>query len=103
MQETPDMEFPAGASEILEEYKGTRKYKKAETAVLYCSDAVVSAILLLLQKEPEKKPDYEQVIDRIFERIREKGIFSECDLSLRGWNRMQKIFKEEKLYYDFLR
>ena len=52
---------------------------------------------------PEKKPDYEQVIDRIFERIREKGIFSECDLSLRGWNRMQKIFKEEKLYYDFLR
>ena len=53
------MEFPAGASEILEEYKGTRKYKKAETAVLYCSDAVVSAILLLLQKEPEKKPDYE--------------------------------------------
>ena len=103
MQETPDMKFPAGASEILEEYKGTRKYKKAETAVLYCSDAVVSAILLLLQKEPEKKPDYEQVIDRIFERIREKGIFSECDLSLRGWNRMQKIFKEEKLYYDFLR
>ena len=56
-----------------------------------------------VQKEPEKKPDYEQVIDRIFERIREKGIFSECDLSLRGWNRMQKIFKEEKLYYDFLR
>ena len=53
--------------------------------------------------EPEKKPDYEQVIDRIFERIREKGIFSECDLSLRDWNRMQKIFKEEKLYYDFLR
>ena len=103
MLETPDMEFPAGASEILEEYKGTRKYKKAETAVLYCSDAVVSAILLLLQKEPEKKPDYEQVIDRIFERIREKGIFSECDLSLRDWNRMQKIFKEEKLYYDFLR
>ena len=52
--------------------------------MLYCSDAVVSAILLLLQKEPEKKPDYEQVIDRIFERIREKGIFSECDLSLRA-------------------
>lgn len=71
--------------------------------MLYCSDAVVSAILLLLQKEPEKKPDYEQVIDRIFERIREKDIFSECDLSLRDWNRMQKIFKEEKLYYDFLR
>ena len=103
MQETPGMTFPEGAEEILAEYKGTRKYTKAETAVLYCSDAVVSAILLLLQKEPQKKPDYDQVIDRIFERIREKGIFSESDLSLRDWNRMQKIFKEEKLYYDFLR
>ena len=29
------------------------------------SDAVVSAILLLLQKEPDKKPDYDQVIDKI--------------------------------------
>ena len=103
MQETPGMHFPAGAAEILEEYKGTKKYRKAETAVLYCSDAVVSAILLLLQKEPEKKPDYEQIIDRIFDRIREKGIFSDCDLSLRDWKQMQKIFKEEKLYYDFLR
>ncbi len=103
MQQTQGMEFPAGAGEILEEYKGTKKYKKAETAVLYCSDAIVSAILLLLQKEPEKKPDYDQIIDRIFEHIRQKGIFSESDLTLRDWNRMQKIFKEEKLYYDFLR
>lgn len=103
MQQTQGMEFPAGAGEILEEYKGTKKYKKAETAVLYCSDAIVSAILLLLQKEPEKKPDYDQIIDRIFEHIRQKWIFSESDLTLRDWNRMQKIFKEEKLYYDFLR
>ena len=103
MKQTQGMEFPAGAGEILEEYKGTKKYKKAGTAVLYCSDAVVSAILLLLRKEPDKKPDYEQLIDRIFEQILEKKIFTECDLSLRDWNRMQKIFKEEKLYYDFLR
>lgn len=103
MQQTPGMEFPPGAGEILDEYKGTKKYQKAETAVLYCSDAVVSAILLLLHKEPEKKPDYEQIIDKIFEKILEKGIFSECNLSLRDWTRMQKIFKEEKLYYDFLR
>ena len=89
--------------EILEEYKGTKKYRKAGTAVLYCSDAVVSAILLLLQKDPGKKPDYDQVIDKIFERIWQKEIVSECDMTLHDWKRMQKIFKEEKLYYDFLR
>ena len=95
--------FPKGAKEILEEYKEDQKYRRKETVVLYCSDAVVSAILLLSQKEPDKKPDYDQVIDKIFERIRVKGFVNECDLSLRDWNRMQKIFKEEKLYYDFLR
>lgn len=95
--------FPKGATAILEEYRENKKYRRKETVVLYCSDAVVSAILLLLQKEPEKKPDYDQVIDKIFERIQAKGIVNECDLSLRDWNRMQKIFKEEKLYYDFLR
>ena len=103
MQETKEKEFPAGARQILEEYKGNKKYRNPGTAVLYCSDAVVSAVLLLLQKNPQKKPDYDQMIDMIFEKIRQKGIFSDCDLSLRDWNRMQKIFKEEKLYYDFLR
>ena len=61
------------------------------------------SVLLLLQKEPDKKPDYDQVIDKIFERIWQKEIVSECDMTLRDWKRMQKIFKEEKLYYDFLR
>lgn len=80
-----------------------QKYHHKETVVLYCSDAIVSAVLLLLQKEPDKKPDYDQVIDKIFERIWQKEIVSECDMTLHDWKRMQKIFKEEKLYYDFLR
>lgn len=46
--------FPKGAKEILEEYKEDQKYRRKETVVLYCSDAVVSAILLLSQKEPDK-------------------------------------------------
>lgn len=97
------VEFPKGARTILEEYKTNKKYHHKETVVLYCSDAIVSAVLLLLQKEPDKKPDYDQVIDKIFERIWQKEIVSECDMTLHDWKRMQKIFKEEKLYYDFLR
>ena len=97
------VEFPKGARTILEEYTTKKKYHHKETVVLYCSDAIVSAVLLLLQKEPDKKPDYDQVIDKIFERIWQKEIVSECDMTLHEWKRMQKIFKEEKLYYDFLR
>lgn len=103
MKQTPGMFFPEKAGAILEEYKGAKKYQRSETAVLYCSDAIVSAVLLLLQKDSQKKPDYDQIIDMIFERIRQKGIFSECELSICDWTYMQKIFKEEKLYYDFLR
>ncbi len=95
--------FPEKVQTILEEYRTQKKYHQKETVVLYCSDAIVSAVLLLLKKEPEKKPEYDQVIDRIFERIEQKGTVSECNMTLSDWNRMQKIFKEEKLYYDFLR
>lgn len=97
------VEFPKVARTILEEYKTNKNYHHRETVVLYCSDAIVSAVLLLLQKEPDKKPDYDQVIDKIFEHIWQKEIVSECDMTLHDWKRMQKIFKEEKLYYDFLR
>ena len=42
--------FPKGAKEILEEYKEDQKYRRKETVVLYCSDAVVSAIFTFIAK-----------------------------------------------------
>jgi hypothetical protein len=95
--------FPPEVELILEEYLHQPKpAEHRETAVLMASETVVSEILLLIGRE-EKEIDYDRVIDTVFERYHEDGTFRQCDITMREFDTMQKIFKEEKLYYDFLR
>ncbi len=104
-----EMDFPPAARGILEEYLLLRKnskkmsVKQKGTAVLLCSETVVVTILQLLSKEQGKALDYEKIIDTIFKHFMDKGTFDICDITLKELRAMQKIFKEEKLYYDFLR
>lgn len=96
--------FPPEAVEVLEEYLHGKKFPRhKETAVLLASEAVLGEILQLLEENREQEVDYDKVIDGIFERYEEAGTFRQCDISLREYHAMHKIFKEEKLYYDFLR
>ena len=44
-----------------------------------------------------------KLTDAVFDRFIKRGNFNECDITFSDINRMKKIFKEEKLYYDFLR
>ena len=68
-----------------------------------CSDAVVAAVTLFLSKNGDEHPDYDKIIDVVFGHLIDSGTFNNCDISLRELKTMQKKFKEEKLYYDFLR
>lgn len=96
--------FPPDAVEVLEEYLNRKKSPgRKETAVLLASEEVLGQILLLLEQNADQPVDYDKVIDGIFERYEEAGTFRQCDISLREYHAMHKIFKEEKLYYDFLR
>lgn len=95
--------FPPKAWEILTEYQAKGKaVTHKETAVLIASENVVSAILMLFDKAEGAKVDYDKVIDSIFKRYQDAGSFRQCDISMQEFYKMQKIFKEEKLYYDFL-
>lgn len=96
--------FPPVAESVLREYldKETPVTRK-ETAVLIFSDAVVSAILFLFARKPGEKPDYDQVIETVFKQKLGTELLSECVISMEEINKMKTIFKEEKLYYDFLR
>lgn len=96
--------FPPAAVSLLREYldSGT-SIRKKETAVLLLSDAVVAAILFLLAKDRNKEIDYDQVIDTVFRKKLETGQLADCNISLEELSQMKKLFKEEKLYYDFLR
>lgn len=102
--EEKSLRFPPEVRRILEEYlsKGKPILHK-ETAVLIASENVVGTILMLLEQANGGKVDYDKVIDAVFKRYQEAGTFKQCDISMKEFFAMQKIFKEEKLYYDFLR
>lgn len=99
-----EKKFPPAVKRILTEYTMRRKNAlQKETAVLICSEAVLGAILLMLEKKPEGRLDFDRIIDAIFQKLLDDGSFDRCDITVEELRTMQGIFKEEKLYYDFLR
>ena len=96
--------FPPYARQLLRELTGKNTgIRHKETAVVYMSDAVISSILYLFEKKQDTKTDYAAVIETVFQKKWESGSLKNSELTFAEWNRMKKIFKEEKLYYDFLR
>lgn len=96
--------FPPEALDILDEYHDrSRPVRMRETAVLMASENVINAVLTLIGESNGKKIDYDKVIDAIFDKYEAEGTMLQCDISIRELNAMHRIFKEEKLYYDFLR
>lgn len=96
--------FPPYTRQLLQELtvKNTGIRHK-EAAVVYMADAVISSILYLFEKKQDTKTDYAAVIETVFQKKWESGSLKNSELTFAEWNRMKKIFKEEKLYYDFLR
>ena len=95
--------FPTPAIQILEEYLNPDCIvQKKETAVLLFSEGVISSILYLMHNEDKTKLDYNQIIETVFKTKLQSKKLDHCILTLEELNLMKNIFKEEKLYYDFL-
>lgn len=96
--------FPPEVLVVLKEYlEKNSKIVRKETAVLYFADAVVNSILFMMAKDESAALDYDQIIDTVFKKKQESSRFQDCEISIWELNAMKNIFKEEKLYYDFLR
>lgn len=96
--------FPPVMQEILKEYLiPERAVRRRETAVLIMADAVTASIIHLLAADKGRDLDYDRIIDSIFKIKMDSGVLSQCLISMSEITQMKKIFKEEKLYYDFLR
>lgn len=95
--------FPQTVRRILSEYENRKQgVTQKETAVLLCADTVVSSVTYMQQKGPDRQVDYDRVIDAIFKKLYEEGVFDRCNITMEELRAMQRTFKEEKLYYDFL-
>lgn len=99
-----EQQFPPRAQEILAEfYDKKTPVTRKETAVLVCADRVVNTIQKLVQKSQGRGLDYDYIIESVFNHFAETDTFAKSNLTLRELDTMREIFKEEKLYYDFLR
>ncbi len=99
-----EKDFPPVVREILTEYVTCRKkVVHKETAVLICSEEVLTSVLLKLKDTPGGIIDFDHVIDMVFKKLWEDGTLNGCNITVQEFRAMQRIFKEEKLYYDFLR
>lgn len=96
--------FPPNTKKILKEYvDDSEKIVSKETIVVLFADCIVSSIRYLFEKDPASQLDYAQIVGTIFQKKLETDELWGSEISLGQLREMEKIFVEEKLYYDFLR
>ncbi len=96
--------FPPSLISLLREYgsKNTTLRSK-EAAIVLISDAMVSSVMFLFEKNKDARLNYEQLVSVVFAKQLESGYLDECDLTMSELSTIKRCFMEEKLYYDFLR
>lgn len=96
--------FPPAARRLLIEYLTPDvSLKSKEAAVLLLSDAVIASVLQLIAEDSKTQIDYDMLIEQIFEKKLKDSVLKDCDITMGELTSMKNTFKEEKLYYDFLR
>lgn len=96
--------FPPELMKLIQEYVGTGHLPtEKETIIVSLADSIVTSIMFLIEKDSNTKIDYVQVIDVVFKKKLESGILAESTVTISEYSKMKKYFKEEELYYDFLR
>lgn len=100
-----DNSFPPTLFKELEYYYGNgRKYPVSnELTVLCFSTEVIRSILIFIKNYPERKVDYDTIIDKIFEIKIQNSTLKLSKMKSEDLYKMKQYLKDEKLYYDFLR
>ncbi len=99
-----EYEYPEMVHQILKEYldKDERLVRK-EAVVLLIADTVISSISYLFSQDSKAQIDYDKLIQAVFKKKSESGLFNYSQISLGELEEMKKILSQERLYYDFLR
>jgi hypothetical protein len=96
--------FPEKSRAILKEYLVEEdRIGSKEATILIFADAVVASVSYLFSKNPDIHPDYDKLVDGIFHKGLGSGLLKYSSITLEELTQIRKIFKEEKLYYDFIR
>lgn len=100
LQEAYD--FPEELKVLMEECKEGR-YGSKESCVVLTSEKVISRIRRAQKENDDQTVPYKTIITEIFDEMMEGDSLLNCAISIKELRIMEKVFIEEKLYYDFLR
>lgn len=95
-------EFPEELKALMKECVEGR-YGSKESCVVLTSEKVIGQIRQAQKDYVEKEVPYNEIIVEIFDEMMEGDCLLGCDISIKELRIMEKVFMEEKLYYDFLR
>jgi hypothetical protein len=96
--------FPDKSRSILREYLvESERIISKEATILIFADTVVAAISYLFSKEPDLHPDFDKLVEGIFKKALDSSLLKYSSITQGEITQMRKIFKEENLYYDFIR
>ncbi|MDR2545908.1 MAG: hypothetical protein LBC96_00155 [Lachnospiraceae bacterium] len=99
-----EYKFPPAAISLLKEYTDREStIMSKEAAVVLFADTLVASILYIFSKNPRATPDYNQIIEAIYERKVNSEILDKSLLTVGEMKEIREMLKEEHLYYDFLR
>ncbi len=97
-------EFPPELIQTLIHYqKPDKSIINKEETIVYFADAVISAVMYLIKKNPETELNYDKIVHAIFQKKLESNCLKNCSLTLEEVYLLETMFVKEKLYYDFLR
>ena len=69
---------------------------------MFC-DLLVSSLMQAFAQDRERQVEMDSFIEDLVNEKLYHGALNQSELSMRELNEMKKLFKREKLYYDFLR
>ena len=96
--------FPEELKSLLKEYGGKNTpLVSKEAAIVLLSDAMVSSVMFLFDKNKDARLNYEQIVSVVFSKQMESGFLDDCCLTLGEMTQIRQCFTKERLYYDFLR
>ena len=96
--------FPPQLVQLLKEYGGKNTILRSkEAAIVVLSDAMVSSVMFLFEKDKNAVLDYGQIVSVVFKKQMDSGLLDYCDLTMDQLRQIRTMFTEETLYYDFLR
>ncbi len=95
--------FPEELKNLLMEYGAqSTPLRSKEAAIVLLSEAMVSSVMFLFEKNKNATLNYDQIAEVVFRQQMESHVLDDCIMTMEELTIVRECFAGERLYYDFL-